>query len=98
MPCSRTYQSALICSAVGSVSSPYSRRRAVRLARPLHRTRTPTPTPSLPPHPPCAAAACHMGGNNNVIPERTLRREAIEQYLDGGLTLEAIVYQARLMR
>lgn len=39
-----------------------------------------------------------MGGNNNVIPERTLRREAIEQYLDGGLTLEAIVYQARLMR
>lgn len=40
------------------------------------------------------AAACHMGGNNSVIPERTLRKEAIQQYLDGGLTLEAIVYQA----
>lgn len=35
-----------------------------------------------------------MGGNNSVIPERTLRKEAIQQYLDGGLTLEAIVYQA----
>ncbi|KAL4424585.1 hypothetical protein ABPG77_009169 [Micractinium sp. CCAP 211/92] len=38
-------------------------------------------------------AACHIGGNNNVIPERTLRKEAIQQYLDGGLTLDAIVYQ-----
>ncbi|KAL4421292.1 hypothetical protein ABPG75_010583 [Micractinium tetrahymenae] len=38
-------------------------------------------------------AACHIGGNNNVIPERTLRKEAINQYLEGGLTLDAIVYQ-----
>lgn len=38
-------------------------------------------------------AACHMGGNNSVITERTLKKAAIEKYLEGGFTLEAIVYQ-----
>ena len=38
-------------------------------------------------------AACHGGGNNVVDPTKTLRKEAIKQYLTGGLTEEAIVYQ-----
>nr|BDW09767.1 cytochrome c6 precursor [Monactinus simplex] len=38
-------------------------------------------------------AACHAGGNNNVIPDHTLRKAAIEQFLDGGFMLEAIKYQ-----
>nr|BAF98274.1 cytochrome c6 precursor [Pseudopediastrum boryanum] len=38
-------------------------------------------------------AACHAGGNNNVIPDHTLRKAAIEQFLDGGFKLEAIKYQ-----
>jgi cytochrome c6 len=38
-------------------------------------------------------AACHAGGNNSVIPDHTLRRAAIEQFLDGGFNLEAITYQ-----
>lgn len=41
-------------------------------------------------------AACHAGGNNSVIPDHTLRKAAIEQFLDGGLNLEAIVYQVRV--
>jgi hypothetical protein len=28
-----------------------------------------------------------------VIPDHTLKKAAIEQFLDGGLTLEAITYQ-----
>lgn len=39
------------------------------------------------------AAACHNGGFNVVDPEKTLRRAALEQYLDGGFKLEAIVHQ-----
>jgi hypothetical protein len=38
-------------------------------------------------------AACHAGGNNSVIPDHTLRKGAMEQYLTGGFTLEAITYQ-----
>ncbi|KAI8474502.1 MAG: cytochrome c6 precursor [Monoraphidium minutum] len=38
-------------------------------------------------------AACHAGGKNNVIPDHTLEKAAIEQFLDGGFNLEAIVYQ-----
>jgi cytochrome c6 len=38
-------------------------------------------------------AACHTGGNNSVIPEKTLRKAALEQYLDGGFNLNAITYQ-----
>nr|Q09099.1 RecName: Full=Cytochrome c6; AltName: Full=Cytochrome c-552; AltName: Full=Cytochrome c-553; AltName: Full=Cytochrome c553; AltName: Full=Soluble cytochrome f [Chlorolobion braunii]1A2S_A Chain A, CYTOCHROME C6 [Chlorolobion braunii]1CED_A Chain A, CYTOCHROME C6 [Chlorolobion braunii]1CTJ_A Chain A, CYTOCHROME C6 [Chlorolobion braunii] len=38
-------------------------------------------------------AACHAGGGNNVIPDHTLQKAAIEQFLDGGFNIEAIVYQ-----
>jgi hypothetical protein len=34
----------------------------------------------------------HTGGNS-VIPDHTLQKAAIEQFLTGGLTLEAITYQ-----
>lgn len=40
-------------------------------------------------------AACHMGGGNNVIPDHTLQRAAIEQYLTGGFNIEAIETQVR---
>jgi cytochrome c6 len=48
--------------------------------------------------PPCSlrptrAAACHTGGNNVVQAEKTLRKAALEQYLDGGFNVEAITYQ-----
>ena len=38
-------------------------------------------------------AACHAGGNNVIQNEKTLRKEALESYLDGGLKVESIVYQ-----
>lgn len=38
-------------------------------------------------------AACHAGGNNVIQPEKTLRKEALEQYLEGGLKETSIVYQ-----
>nr|P83391.1 RecName: Full=Cytochrome c6; AltName: Full=Cytochrome c-553; AltName: Full=Cytochrome c553; AltName: Full=Soluble cytochrome f [Cladophora glomerata]1LS9_A Chain A, Cytochrome C6 [Cladophora glomerata] len=38
-------------------------------------------------------AACHLGGNNSVLADKTLKKDAIEKYLEGGLTLEAIKYQ-----
>jgi cytochrome c6 len=38
-------------------------------------------------------AACHAGGNNVIQPEKTLRKEALEQYLEGGLKESSIVYQ-----
>lgn len=38
-------------------------------------------------------AACHQGGRNVVQPEKTLDKAALEQYLDGGFNIEAIVYQ-----
>ncbi|KAI3432457.1 hypothetical protein D9Q98_004007 [Chlorella vulgaris] len=38
-------------------------------------------------------AACHMGGNNSVQNEKTLRKSALEQYLAGGFNQDAIVYQ-----
>jgi hypothetical protein len=38
----------------------------------------------------CAAAST---GGNTVIPDHTLKKAAIEQFLTGGLTLEAIQYQ-----
>ncbi|GFR40880.1 hypothetical protein Agub_g1532 [Astrephomene gubernaculifera] len=40
-------------------------------------------------------AACHMGGRNNVIPDHTLDKAAMEQFLDGGFNLDAIIYQVR---
>ncbi|GLI69069.1 hypothetical protein VaNZ11_013613, partial [Volvox africanus] len=38
-------------------------------------------------------AACHQGGRNSVITEKTLEKAALEQYLDGGFNIEAIIYQ-----
>ena len=38
-------------------------------------------------------AACHAGGGNSVIADRTLQKEAIEKYLEGGFKVEAIIYQ-----
>lgn len=38
-------------------------------------------------------AACHMGGQNSVMPDKTLQKAALEQYLAGGFTGEAIVAQ-----
>lgn len=40
-------------------------------------------------------AACHAGGNNSVIPDHTLRKAAMEQFLQGGFNLEGITYQVR---
>jgi cytochrome c6 len=38
-------------------------------------------------------AACHAGGNNVIQNEKTLRKEALDQYLTGGLKAESIVTQ-----
>ncbi|MEL6158814.1 MAG: c-type cytochrome [Cyanobacteria bacterium J06554_11] len=41
-------------------------------------------------------AACHIGGGNAVMANKTLRQEALEQYLDGygaEHSIDAIVYQ-----
>ena len=38
-------------------------------------------------------AACHAGGNNVIQNEKTLRKEALEQYLEGGLKESSIIYQ-----
>lgn len=34
-----------------------------------------------------------MGGRNSVMPEKTLDKAALEQYLDGGFKVESIIYQ-----
>lgn len=38
-------------------------------------------------------AACHAGGQNVIMPEKTLEKEALEQYLAGGRTEKAIISQ-----
>jgi cytochrome c6 len=38
-------------------------------------------------------AACHAGGNNVIQNEKTLRKEALEAYLDGGLKEASIMTQ-----
>ncbi len=38
-------------------------------------------------------AACHAGGNNVIQNEKTLRKEALESYLEGGFKESSIVYQ-----
>ena len=38
-------------------------------------------------------AACHAGGKNSVIPEKTLEKAALQQYLAGGFKIESIVTQ-----
>lgn len=38
-------------------------------------------------------ATCHTGGKNVLIPFKTLQKDAIEQYLEGGFNLTAITNQ-----
>lgn len=38
-------------------------------------------------------AACHAGGKNTVIVERTLAKADISKYLDGGFNLDAVKNQ-----
>jgi cytochrome c6 len=38
-------------------------------------------------------AACHAGGQNVIMPEKTLEKEALDQYLAGGRTAKAIQTQ-----
>lgn len=38
-------------------------------------------------------AACHAGGQNVIMPEKTLEKEALEQYLAGGRNEKAIITQ-----
>uniref|UniRef100_A0A7S1KVJ7 Cytochrome c-553 n=1 Tax=Alexandrium catenella TaxID=2925 RepID=A0A7S1KVJ7_ALECA len=37
--------------------------------------------------------ACHAGGNNSIVAEKKLRKEALEQYLTGGYNVDAIKNQ-----
>lgn len=38
-------------------------------------------------------AACHAGGNNVIQGEKTLRKEALDEYLEGGRKESSVVYQ-----
>ena len=38
-------------------------------------------------------AACHAGGQNVIMPEKTLEKEALESYLAGGFNEKAVVTQ-----
>ena len=38
-------------------------------------------------------AACHAGGQNVIMPEKTLEKEALEQYLAGGRNEKSIISQ-----
>ena len=38
-------------------------------------------------------AACHAGGQNVIMPEKTLQQEALEEYLDGGANVKAVITQ-----
>jgi cytochrome c6 len=38
-------------------------------------------------------AACHAGGQNVIMPEKTLEQAALEEYLDGGANPAAVVKQ-----
>jgi cytochrome c6 len=40
-------------------------------------------------------AACHAHGQNAVLKERTLEKEAIQTYLENGFNEAAVVYQVR---
>lgn len=42
-----------------------------------------------------STAACHTGGANVVQAEKTLQKDALVAYLDGGFNVNAIVNQAR---
>ena len=38
-------------------------------------------------------AACHAGGQNVIMPEKTLEKEALDQYLSGGRSEKSVVTQ-----
>merc|ERR1740139_454961 len=38
-------------------------------------------------------AACHAGGQNVIMPEKTLEKEALDQYLSGGRSEDSVVNQ-----
>jgi len=38
-------------------------------------------------------AACHAGGQNVIQNEKTLYKDALTQYLDGGMKESSVVYQ-----
>ena len=38
-------------------------------------------------------AACHAGGQNVIMPDKTLEKDALEQYLAGGRNAKAIIAQ-----
>ncbi|CAB9498001.1 Cytochrome c6 [Seminavis robusta] len=38
-------------------------------------------------------AACHAGGQNVIMPEKTLEKEALESYLSGGRNEKAVINQ-----
>ena len=38
-------------------------------------------------------AACHAGGQNVIMPEKTLEKEALDSYLAGGRTEKAVMTQ-----
>jgi len=40
-------------------------------------------------------AACHAGGQNAIVAERTLEKTAIEKYLMGGFNEKAVAYQVK---
>ena len=42
-------------------------------------------------------AACHTGGQNIVEADKTLEKEALEQYLDGGFSEASIIRQVRVV-
>jgi cytochrome c6 len=42
-------------------------------------------------------ASCHIGGGNVLIPQKTLKKEALSKYLDNynSDSIEAIIYQVK---
>jgi len=38
-------------------------------------------------------AACHAGGQNVIMPDKTLEKEALDQYLAGGRSEKSVVTQ-----
>ena len=40
-------------------------------------------------------AACHAGGQNAIVHERTLEKTAIDKYLMGGFNEKAVAYQVK---
>ena len=42
-----------------------------------------------------ARSACHTGGLNSVQVEKTLSKDSLVKYLDGGFNIDAIVHQVR---